>query len=73
MIEGQRCSMCQAGEIRQSQGRLDQCGNTYLPTTVWTCDVCGFARYEAARDVPYRSSLPEPAVAPLALAPRKAA
>jgi hypothetical protein len=48
MTEGTRCPICQAGSIHRGEGRLDQSGGTYLPTTVWTCEVCGYAQFEAA-------------------------
>lgn len=54
MIEGTRCPICRAGCIHRGEGRLDQSGGTYLPTTVWTCDVCGYAQYEAALGTPWR-------------------
>jgi rubredoxin len=48
MSEHDRCPMCQAGEIARCEGRLEQSGYTYLPTTLWSCGVCGYARYEPA-------------------------
>ncbi len=62
MTEGARCERCLAGSIHRGQGRLDQSGNTYLPTTVWTCDVCGFAAYEPALGTRWRAldTGPEP-------------
>ena len=53
MTEGTRCPICQAGSIRRGEGRLDQSGDTYLPTTVWTCDVCSYAQYESALGKPW--------------------
>jgi hypothetical protein len=65
MTEGTRCPICQAGSIHRGEGRLDQSGGTYLPTTVWTCDVCGYARYESALGAAWRAV----AVAPVEEAP----
>lgn len=48
MTERAKCPMCGEGEVTRAEGCLDQSGTTYLPTTVWTCDVCGCARYEPA-------------------------
>jgi len=45
-----RCPVCKNGDVRRHEGKLDQSGFTYLPTVVWSCDVCGYARYEAVRD-----------------------
>jgi len=48
MSEGDRCPVCGNPEMNRSDGRLDQCGLTYLPTTVWSCPVCEFASYAPA-------------------------
>ena len=48
MTERAKCPMCGEGEVTRAEGGLDQSGTTYLPTTVWTCDVCLCARYEPA-------------------------
>jgi len=42
------CPNCAHGVLSSSEGKLDQCGNTYLPTILWTCDTCGLERYEPA-------------------------
>ena len=42
------CPICAAGELMQTGGRLDQSGESYLPTVVWACNTCGYARYEPA-------------------------
>lgn len=77
MTEGARCERCLAGVIRRTEGKLDQCGNTYLPTTVWTCDVCGLASYEPARGTSWRTTdtgpEPEEKVSPFELPTRRAA
>jgi len=48
MSEGDRCPVCGNPEMHRSEGRLDQCGLTYLPTTVWSCPACEFASYAPA-------------------------
>ncbi len=72
MSEHDRCPMCQAGEMTRSEGRLDQSGDTYLPTTLWSCAICGFARYEPALSAHWRS-LAIAASEPLPLPARRAA
>jgi rubredoxin len=48
-MERQRlCPICAAGDVVPTAGRLDQSGETYLPTVVWACNTCGYARYEPA-------------------------
>jgi len=47
--------MCTDGVLTGTDGKLDQSGDTYLPTTVWACDVCGCVRYDAAQVAPWRS------------------
>lgn len=77
MTEGTRCERCLAGVIHRGQGKLDQSGNTYLPTTVWTCDVCGLASYEPALGTPWRAEAtrpePEERPSPFAFPTRRAA
>jgi hypothetical protein len=58
MTPSAKCSMCADGILTRSDGRLDQSGETYLPTTVWTCDVCGCTRYESAKVVAWRPHAP---------------
>jgi hypothetical protein len=47
--------MCPDGEVTASEGKLEQSGNTYLATTVWTCSLCGYVRYEPALSARWRS------------------
>jgi hypothetical protein len=47
--------MCADGVLTATEGRLDQSGATYLPTTIWSCNTCGCARYESATRVAWRS------------------
>lgn len=54
MTDHDRCPMCLAGEVVRSEGRLDQSGHTYLPTTMFSCAICGFARYEPALATQWR-------------------
>jgi hypothetical protein len=71
MSDGVRCPICIDGEVVLQEGRLDQSGQTYLPTSVTLCTTCGWARYEPARTAAW-----QPTRAPAALAdeaPRRAA
>jgi hypothetical protein len=42
-MDGRKCSMCKDGILRLTEavGRLDQCGQSYLPTSVFACDGTG--------------------------------
>jgi hypothetical protein len=51
MTRTAKCPMCNDGVLTGSDGKLDQSGNTHLPTTVWACDVCGCVRYDGAARV----------------------
>ena len=62
-----KCPMCTDGVLTGSDGKLDQSGNTYLPTTVWTCDVCGCVRYDPANVARWRAH--ESCEAPASTAP----
>lgn len=55
MPEKQKCPRCADGQVTRCAGKLEQSGKTYLPTSVWTCDVCGYVRYDAAAGVRWRS------------------
>jgi hypothetical protein len=70
MGERQKCTMCEAGEIEVHSGRLDQSGETYLPTTVWCCGTCGFTRFAPALGVRWRAA---EGSAPLSAVPAHAA
>ncbi len=59
------CPMCEDGVAVRAEGRLEQSGDTWLPTTVWTCDRCGWAHYDAARDTHWRDDGPPVSPAPL--------
>ncbi len=77
MTDGMRCERCLAGAVHRSEGRLEQCCNTYLPTTVWTCDACGSASYEPALGTPWRAveqrPVPEERPSPFRVPARRAA
>ncbi|HEY6106517.1 MAG TPA: hypothetical protein VIV59_11075 [Anaeromyxobacteraceae bacterium] len=61
MPESVHCPMCDDGVAVRGEGRLDQSGDTWLPTTVWTCRCCGTARYEPALGARWRAEAePEP-------------
>jgi rubredoxin len=60
MPETKQCPMCEDGVAVRSEGRLDQSGNTWLPTTVWSCERCGYTRYEAALGTRWRTDPVEP-------------
>jgi hypothetical protein len=47
--------MCADGVLTASEGKLDQSGHTYLPTTMWSCDTCGCVRYDAANSARWQS------------------
>ena len=67
MVEIQHCPMCPDGELSRGEGRLDQSGETYLPTVIWDCTTCGYAHYEPAVGASWRGRYavepqPEPVV-----------
>ncbi len=62
MVYDTGCPMCHDGVLLRTEGRLDQSGDSYLPTAVWTCPRCEYSRFEPALNVRWRSALkPEPA------------
>ncbi len=60
MSEPRSCPMCDGGELVRREGRLDQSGDTYLPTTVVSCALCGYAKFEPAVGVHWKSAVDEP-------------
>ena len=54
MTDRDKCPMCADGEVSRTEGRLDQSGATYLPTAVWSCNLCGYVRYDPARSAQWR-------------------
>jgi len=65
MSEPRACPICRSGQLTRREGRLDQSGETYLPTSVLGCTVCGYVKWQPALGVRWRSSLAEPARAAL--------
>ncbi len=42
------CPICNASTLVRGEGKLEQSGDSYLPTVVWSCGCCGYARFEPA-------------------------
>ncbi len=61
------CPICRQGTLERGEGRLDQSGDTYLPTLVWRCPRCEYARFE-----PVPQARWVPAAAPVAVMPTAA-
>lgn len=61
-----RCPMCHDGVLARAEGRLDQSGDSFLPTEVWHCARCEYTRYAPAVKVRWQPSHPaaEPAAEP---------
>lgn len=58
MIDHNLCPLCGDGELTKSEGQLEQCGATFLPTLVWRCTHCGYTRYDPALKIHWRSLHP---------------
>jgi ribosomal protein L37AE/L43A len=56
------CPICRQGTLERGEGRLDQSGDSYLPTAVWRCPRCEYARFE-----PVPQGRWVPAAAPVAV------
>jgi hypothetical protein len=69
MSEPRTCPMCEGGEMVRREGRLEQSGETYLPTVVSSCEICGYTKFAPAVGVRWKS---EVEMTPSA-GPRKAA
>jgi hypothetical protein len=54
------CPVCHAGSLVRGEGRLEQSGDSYLPTVVWSCALCEYRQYEPATGAHWRSAA-EPA------------
>jgi rubredoxin len=67
------CPMCHDEKLTRSEGRLDQSGESYLPTVVWRCARCEYTRFEPAVHAKWLSTVDaaEPTAEPIA--PRRAA
>ncbi len=72
MSDPRACPICAAGEMVRSAGKLEQSGDTYLPTTVSACTLCGYAKFEPAIGVHWRAEAEEPPPAVI-VGPRRAA
>ena len=42
------CPMCRDGRLERMEARLDQSGDSYLPTIAWRCSRCELTRFEPA-------------------------
>lgn len=61
------CPMCRDGILEHREGRLDQSGDSYLPTSALRCPRCEYARFEPAlraRWVPAVAPVGDMTVAP---------
>ncbi len=65
MVYDTGCPMCRDGVLLRTEGRLDQSGDSYLPTDVWTCPRCGYSRFEPALNVRWRSAFEAETAKPL--------
>jgi hypothetical protein len=61
MHDPRSCPICRGDRLERRDGRLDQSGETYLPTAVWSCHVCGYEKWEPALGVRWESSASAPA------------
>ncbi len=50
------CPICHDGELQRVEGRLEQSGDSYLPTIVWRCPRCEYSRFEPAVRVRWRAA-----------------
>ena len=72
------CPICRGGSLVRGEGKLEQSGDSYLSTVVWSCARCEYKQYEPATGAHWRSAA-EPPAAPApdadlaAPAPRRAA
>lgn len=66
------CPICRGGVLSRGEGKLEQSGDSYLPTVVWSCALCEYRRYEPATGARWRSAA-EPAPAPAVAAPARRA
>jgi hypothetical protein len=63
------CPVCHAGALARGEGKLEQSGDSYLPTVVWSCACCGYARFEPALGRRWRPEHAPACEAPVAAAP----
>lgn len=50
------CPICNGDTLVRGEGKLEQSGNSYLPTVVWSCGCCGYARFESALGGKWRAA-----------------
>jgi hypothetical protein len=63
------CPMCHDGVLEHAAGRLDQSGDSYLPTNVWRCQRCEYSRFEPALRVRWRPGAEQLDEEPVAATP----
>jgi C4-type Zn-finger protein len=42
------CPQCHDVDLVEGEGKLDQSGQTHLVTKTWTCNSCGYKRWDPA-------------------------
>lgn len=70
MADPRSCPICRRAEMVRHEGRLEQSGDTFLPTVQSSCPVCGYTKFEPALGVRWKS---EHEAAPPVSEQRKAA
>ncbi len=60
----EHCPICHDGVLERIEGRLDQSGDSYLPTVVWRCPRCEYSRFEPAMRVRWRTAAADETPAP---------
>ncbi len=50
------CPICNGATLVRGEGKLEQSGDSYLPTVVWSCGCCGYARFEPALGRKWRAA-----------------
>ncbi len=50
------CPICNGDTLVCGEGKLEQSGDSYLPTVVWSCGCCGYARYDPAPGGKWRAA-----------------
>ncbi len=53
------CPICHNGVLERCEGRLDQSGESYVPTLVHRCRTCAYARFEPAVRAKWVPTFPE--------------
>ena len=67
------CPICLGGVLSRGEGKLEQSGDSYLPTVVWSCAICEYRHYEPATGANWRRAAEEPAAPTVAAPARRAA